>query len=263
LTKSSLDKNGSPDRFGYEWGNYGSLEELYEEQFLRWIPFLRPHHWPSQTFLDVGCGMGRNSYWPLKYGAKAGVGVDIDDRTLASARSTLAVFPNFSAYFKSAYDLGYENQFDIAFSIGVIHHLEDPDLAISNMVRATKPGGRVIIWVYGHENNEWIVKYFNPFRNTLFSKMPISLVHHLSLYPSIFLYYFLRSRNFKSRYLNLLKKFKFTHLRSIVFDQMLPVIANYWTYDEVYALMRNAGLQNIEVQNVNDMSWSAVGYKQS
>ena len=44
------------------------------------------------TFLDVGCGMGRNSYWPMAYGAASGLAIDIDDRSLAAARQTLASF---------------------------------------------------------------------------------------------------------------------------------------------------------------------------
>ena len=71
---------------------------------------------------------------------------------------------------------------DIVFSIGVIHHLEFPEKALKKMVKATKPGGKVIIWVYGLENNKWIVYFFNPLRKILFSKLPISITHHLSLY---------------------------------------------------------------------------------
>jgi hypothetical protein len=118
-----------------------------------------------------------------------------------------------------------------------------------------------MIWVYGYENNEWIVNIFNPFRTALFSRLPVALVHHLSLYPTLFLYPILRIFNFKSKYLNLLKKFSFRHLRSIVFDQMLPVIANYWTREQVSELMHGADLTNVEIQMVNDMSWAAIGTK--
>jgi hypothetical protein len=42
---------------------------------------------------------------------------------------------------------------------------------------------------------------------------------------------------------------------------MLPCIANYWTQEEVRALMKGAGLKNVRLQHVNDMSWAAVGEK--
>jgi hypothetical protein len=52
------------------------------------------------------------------------------------------------------------------------------------MAAAAKPGGRVLIWVYGAENNGWIVNLLTPLRQALFSRLPIGFVHHLSLYPS-------------------------------------------------------------------------------
>ena len=42
---------------------------------------------------------------------------------------------------------------------------------------------------------------------------------------------------------------------------MLPRIANYWRRDEVEALMQQAGLQDIQLQWVNEVSWTAIGTK--
>src|SRR5947207_11877948 len=100
------DQAGSPDRFGYEWGAYGDLLPEYEEQFRRWTVHLQPADWRGLTFLDVGCGMGRNSYWPMTYGAAGGLAIDVDDRSLAAARHTLARFPNVRVEQRSAYEIG-------------------------------------------------------------------------------------------------------------------------------------------------------------
>ena len=86
-------RGGSPDRFGYEWDKYPQMRAAYEEQFRRWTPQLSEDDWRGKTFLDVGCGMGRNSYWPMKYGAAGGVAIDIDERSLRAARQVLADFP--------------------------------------------------------------------------------------------------------------------------------------------------------------------------
>ena len=37
---------------------------------------------------------------------------------------------------ESVYDLPFEDRFDLAFSIGVIHHLEHPERALEKMARA-------------------------------------------------------------------------------------------------------------------------------
>ncbi len=258
---SSQDQTGSPERFGYEWGAYSELLPAYEEQFRRWTPHLAREDWAGQTFLDVGCGMGRNSYWPLSWGAADGVAADLDERSLAAARRTLGGFPAMEVVRTSAYDLPYRDRFDIVFSIGVVHHLEHPGRALSRMVQAAKPGGRVAIWVYGAENNRWLTAALNPLRRALFSRLPVGMVHHLSLYPAGLLWLLLRVGVRPISYFRLIAGFGFAHLRSIVFDQMLPRIANYWTGAEVEALMLGAGLQGVRLEWVNEMSWAAIGTK--
>jgi ubiquinone/menaquinone biosynthesis C-methylase UbiE len=59
---------------------------------------------------------------------------------LAAARANLRPFPTIEVTKSSAYELPWRDELDIAFSIGVIHHLEFPKRALEAMVRATKPG---------------------------------------------------------------------------------------------------------------------------
>ena len=127
--------------------------------------------------------------------------------------------------------------------------------------RATRPGGSVLIWVYGLENNRWIAYLLSPLRKALFSRLPIALVHHLSLYPSCILWLLLRLGVQPIEYFRLLRTFDFPHLRSIVFDQMLPKIAHYWSRSDVEKLMRGAGLTDIRLIWVNEMSWTAIVVK--
>jgi SAM-dependent methyltransferase len=258
-TGADTDHSGSPDRFGYEWAEYTELRPVYEEQFKRWTALIKPEEWRGLRFIDVGCGMGRNSHWPMTYGASGGVSIDVDDRSLASARRTLADWPNVEIRKMSGYEIAFDGAFDIAFSIGVIHHLARPLDALKQMVKAVKPGGRVMIWVYGYENNEWIVRYFDPLRKLLFARLPIGLTHFLSLFPTVLLWLLLRLGFGRLEYFNLLRRTTFRQLRSIVFDQMLPRIANYWKREEVERLLRDAGLTDVRVAPVNDMSWTAVG----
>jgi SAM-dependent methyltransferase len=252
---------GSPDRFGYEWHNYAELRPEYEEQFRRWTAHLKPEDWRGLAFLDVGCGMGRNSYWPMTYGAARGLAIDVDDRSLAAARRTLAAFADMRVEERSAYEIGCEDEFDLVFSIGVVHHLEHPELALANMVKAAKPGGRVLIWVYGLENNRWVVALLDPLRKALFAQLPVGFVHHLALYPTMLLWLLLRFGFGGIAYFRLLRQFSLRHLRSIVFDQMLPKIAHYWPRETVERMMREQDLRDVRMIWVNEMSWSAIGTK--
>jgi SAM-dependent methyltransferase len=258
---AAADAAGSPARFGYEWHVYAEMRPEYEEQFRRWSVHLSPQDWHGKWFLDVGCGMGRNSVWPMRYGATGGVAIDVDQRSLAAARRTLAPFPSVEVREQSAYAIADRDRFDIVFSIGVIHHLASPEKALAAMTAAAKPGGKVLIWVYGLENNRWIVYLLTPLRKLLFSRLPIGVVHHLSLYPALALWLALRLGLDSLEYFRLLRRFSLRHLRSIVFDQMLPKIAHYWPKEAVEALMRNAGLDEVKLAWVNEMSWSAIGTK--
>jgi SAM-dependent methyltransferase len=259
--KDSALVAGSPDRFGYEWHNYSELRPEYEEQFRRWTVHLTPADWRGLTFLDVGCGMGRNSYWPMTYGAAGGLAIDVDDRSLAAARQTLARFPSVRVEKRSAYEIGCRNEFDVVFSIGVIHHLQNPEQALAGMVRAARPGGRILIWVYGLENNQWIVSFADPLRKALFSRLPVGLVHHLAIYPTAILWLLLRMGFGRISYFRLLRGFSFRHLRSIVFDQMLPKIAHYWPRATVERMMLDQGLLDVQLTWVNEISWCAIGTK--
>jgi SAM-dependent methyltransferase len=259
---SELVSAGSAERFGYEWDRYSEIRPDYEEQFRGWTVHLAPEDWRGKTFLDVGCGTGRNSYWPMTYGAAGGKAIDVDAASLAVARRNLAPFPTVVVEEKSAHEIGECDRYDVVFSIGVIHHLPVPEQALAEMARAAKPGGQVLIWVYGYENNEWIVRFFDPVRKTLFSRLPIGLVHHLSIYPAAGLWIALRLGIGRSAYFRLLRRLGFAHLRSIVFDQMLPKIAHYWPRQTVEALLAGAGLGDVKIAWVNEMSWSAIGTKQ-
>lgn len=252
---------GSPERFGYSWAIFDEILPLHEEQFRRWSCGVQPEEWQGARVLDVGCGMGRNSYWAAKWGAADVVGIDVDEQSLSAARRLLASVDNARAEFGSAYDIPYRDVFDIVFSVGVIHHLDDPDRALAEMTATAKPGGKVMIWVYGYENNEWIPRYFDPVRNALFSKLPLPLVFFLSLVPTAALWLLLKLGWGKLDYHDLLRQVGFWHLRHIVFDQMIPRIAHYWRREEVESLMNQAGLADIRLEWVNQMSWMAVGRK--
>jgi SAM-dependent methyltransferase len=251
---------GSPERFGYSWDHYAEVLPQHEEQFLRWTA-LEKGFWQGLRFVDGGCGIGRNSYWPMTYGAAGGLAVDVDDRTLGAARRNLATFPGIEVRKQSIYEIAEADTFDIAFSIGVVHHLSDPDAAVARLARATKPGGHVLVWLYGRENNGWIVHLFNPLRHALFSRLPLRLVHVLSWPLTALLWCLLRLGFPPGAYYRLIRRFSFDHLRAIVFDHMIPRIAHYYTRAEAEGLLARAGLEDIRTTWVNENSWSVIGRK--
>ena len=255
------NRHGSSDRFGYSWTIFSDILPEHREQFVRWTAALPREAWKNAYFLDAGCGAGRNSHWAMTEGAAAGIACDVDERTLAAARQNLKVFSTIEVRHQSIYDIAERNRFDIAFSIGVIHHLAEPEAALRRLVQAVRPGGYVLIWVYGRENMSWLLRIFDPLRRIFFSRLPLRLVYHLSLFPTLVLWLALRWGLGSLEYYRLLRHFPFENLRVIVFDQMIPRISNYWPKATVEALCRDAGLEDIRLVHTNNMSWSASGRK--
>ncbi len=250
-------KLGSPERFGYAWNIANNISDVSEQQFLRWTKVIKNReYWKDKEIFEIGCGIGRNIYWPMNYKAKKALGIDLDDRTLKAAKKNLSGIKNIIIKKQSAYDISYKNKFDVVFSIGVIHHLEYPDIAIKKMVNSLKPGGDIIIWVYGYENMEYYVKILNPIRKIFFSKAPLKLVRLLSFIPSFLLLLIIKTNIIKIEYINFLKKMSFKEIQEIVFDQMIPQTAKYYKKEEALELLNNKYLTNITIEWVNECSWS-------
>ncbi len=252
----------SEQRFGYEWNKYSWMTKDYECQFRNWTHSLTVTDWEGKKVLDVGCGMGRNSYWLMHYGAASVTAFDHDERSVACAKEVLSDFENAEVMYKSVYDIDWKNQYDIVFSIGVIHHLKNPKHALARMVDALKPKGQILIWVYSFEGNEWIVRFVDPVRIHLTSKLPLPLVHFLSYFCSVPLYIFIKLFKGHGVYLKQLSSFDFWHIHSIVFDQLIPEVAHYWNKDEVMSLVEGLPLNDVSVEHTPEgTGWILHGTK--
>lgn len=258
-SNSNINK-GTQHQFGYQWNIYREILPIYKEQFCRWISPIDLSFFKDKTIMDAGCGVGRNSYWPLLEGAKSCYAFDYDQRTVEVAKHNLQQFKNCSVEFSSIYDIGFENNFDVVMCIGVIHHLPDPRKAIENLVRAVKPNGTLILWVYAYEGNERYLKWVNPVRKTITSRLSPSITRLISKLLTVLLKIQLVFPQ-KKPYMQLLQKMSFRHIESIVFDQLLPTIAHYWKKEEVLQLMADLPLKNLQLQHANGMSWTIIGEK--
>lgn len=248
------------NRFGFEWSRYPRIVPLYEKQFLCWVAPLNPGDFKGKSVLDAGCGTGRNSWWPLQYGASRVAAFDVDPRTVEVARSNLSSDSRAEVFQRSIYDLQFKDEFDVAYSIGVIHHLADPHLAVERMVQAVRPGGTILLWVYGKDGYAWAKVLVNRLR-TITSRMPLPLLNMLTYPISLMVFLYIKMIPHRHPYLKLLRPSAFWHVHSIIFDQLLPEIANYWTADEAKALFAGLPVEDVVAHECNAGSWTVIARK--
>lgn len=106
---------------------------------------------PGHKLLDVGCGPGIDTINLSQAVGSAGevVGVDHDATMIAEAneRSTQAGVETFVRHQKGdAYSLDFQSGwFDACRSERLFMHLLQPHLALEEMIRVTKSGGRIVV----------------------------------------------------------------------------------------------------------------------
>ena len=105
--------------------------------------------WADSEVLEVGCGIGTDGAAFARAGARY-TGVDASPTALELAREkfTLEDLPGTFVH-ASAVRLPFADAtFDLVYSHGVIHHIEETDVAIAEFHRVLRPGGTALVMVY-------------------------------------------------------------------------------------------------------------------
>jgi SAM-dependent methyltransferase len=142
------------ESFGYQWTQFSEMVIDFRENFLNYIRPLDESFFPGKLGLDLGCGFGRHIYNAATFGAEM-IGVDISE-AIDSTRANTSHLPNVHLVQADVYHLPIrEGVLDFAYSIGVLHHLPDPEAAFRRLVPLVKPGGSVFVWVYSKSRSFW------------------------------------------------------------------------------------------------------------
>ena len=136
------DVQRTSDNFGWQWLEFSTLhptEDLYQSQFLDWIYPIQPDYFTDKVVLDAGCGMGRFALASAEFGAKDVLAIDVSEAVEAAYANTRHM-PNVHVIQADIYNLPFKQPLDFAFSIGVLHHLPNPEGGFRALVRAPEAG---------------------------------------------------------------------------------------------------------------------------
>ena len=97
----------------------------------------------TESVLDSGCGTGALAYALAPHVAEV-VGVDVNAEYLEAARANAPENVRFVEGDATSLPFGY-GEFDIAACYRVLHHVRRAELAVSELARVTRIGGRVFV----------------------------------------------------------------------------------------------------------------------
>jgi SAM-dependent methyltransferase len=252
--------------FGFEWTRYRELADRYQRQFLDWIRPVEPAQFRDALVLEGGCGKGRHTAVAASFGARAVVAVDLSHAVDAAYANTRHL-PNAHIIQADLKNAPVRRCFDYAFSVGVLHHLPEPEQGFRSLVAKVRPGGAVSAWVYGREGNGWIVHVVSPLRERFTSRLPHVVLDLISAGITVplfvttkLLYRPVRGRAWARRlpygpYLSYISQFPFREQRSIVFDHLVAPVAHYISSDEFAGWFQRAGLEQVHIESHNANSW--------
>ncbi len=252
------------DRFGTEWKIFDHRADYFEQQFLDWVAPLKPRDFADKVVLEGGCGKGRHTQLIARWGCKAIVAIDLGDAVDVAFQATRHL-SNVHVVQADMTRPPTPRAFDLAFSVGVLHHLPVPLDGFRALHSRIVKGGRVSIWVYGYEHNEWIVRFVNPLRRSVTSKIPERSLYWASLPPAAMLSVALRFYRWKTlakrlpygAYLNYISRFPLREVHHIMFDQLVTPVAFYLREGEVRSWFDTDELSDVSMEWHNENSWRA------
>lgn len=267
---SSTDMN-TGERFAEAWREFSRLDKRYKQQFFDWIFPVDPDYLQDKMVLEAGVGKGRHAQIVAESGAKMVFGIDIGN-AVDVAYENVGQLPKLHLIQADIRKLPFNNIFDFAFSVGVLHHMDDPQAGFSSVVDCLRRDGSLCIWVYGKENNWWITNMVSPLREAFTSNLPVEVLKLISttLSVPVFLgskavarpYSKLRKvagflpEFFYESYLSYIASFDFTEINHIVFDHLTAPVAYYIPKRDVLNWFQDAGFSSPLVRWHNKNSWT-------
>jgi SAM-dependent methyltransferase len=263
---SERPQGSSVEDFSDQWVHYKQQAGRYasEEMLADYLdPLLDLRSLAGADVCEVGCGNGR-FLRHLAARAKSVTGIEPSEAYRNSIEYTRDL-PNVRVVHSDVYDVTIENAFDYVFCLGVLHHTPDPAETVRRIRRMTKPSGKAVIWTYGREGNGLYLLLARCLRvfTTRMSHRALERFSSVLLYPLKAYIALCRTLPLPMRgYMRrVLATYDDYTLRLTIYDQLNPSIAGYWSREELAAILRAGGFDDVAYHHRHGYSWTALARK--
>lgn len=259
--------------FGYEWQAFSEMLPDYESNFRWYFERFPIDSFAGKRILDAGCGTGRHTFHMARSNAGEVVAMDFSQAIEVAARNNRE---NPNTHFVQA-DIYHPpfppDSFDFIYSLGVLHHLPDPEKGFRTLLPLLREGNYLNIYLY------WNLEGEAAWRRTALSvvtkarrvttRLPHTLLKKLSwliaagfqvalVLPSRALAHFERTRSLADRVpLGHYRKYSFRVLYTDQFDRFSAPLENRYSRAEVAGWFERAGLDDVVV--LGGAGWRASG----
>jgi len=250
--------------FGEQWTRHPENAGVYASDDMLadlCAPLLDPAELRGLSVADVGSGAGRTAIMLARRGAKV-TAIEPSSAFDVLQRNTAGL--DIRCLRLRGEEIPADG-FDLVTSFGVIHHIPDPAPTMRAIFDSLRPGGRVLIWVYGREGNGLYLSIFGPLR-AITTRLPHRVLSGLcwllggiaSAYGCVAERLPLPMANYFRR---VFMQMPADVRRLIIYDQLNPAWAKYYRREEVEQLLADAGFSDIRLHHRHGYSWTAIGTK--
>jgi SAM-dependent methyltransferase len=237
--------------FGYQWNRFSEVQidslsgSRVSEETLDGTSGWKEVDYSGSLVLDAGVGAGRFAEIAARRGATV-FGIDLTN-AVDAAFATLGRHENVHLCQADIFAMPFRDAtFDLAYSIGVLHHTPDPPAAFARVAATVKPGGGFAVYLYASYGAS---RRFSDAIRVVTTRLPLPVMLGLSALavPAYYVYRIPVLRGVLNTIcpINMNPDWRWRWLDT--FDWYTPKYQFKYRYPEVFRWFRETGFVDVQV----------------
>jgi SAM-dependent methyltransferase len=265
-------RRAAPERtirdFGEQWSHYAENEGFYGSLDLLqdvFGPLLQISDLRGLRAADVGSGTGRIARMLLEGGAEHVIALEPSSAIEILRRNLRSYGGRVEAMQATGDRLPAGLGLDLVISYGVIQFIPDPGPTLRAAREALRPGGRLVIWVYGREGLGPYLLAVRALRGVT-TRLPHSLLSALCSALNLGLDAYIPLCRIlplplRSYALGTLARLERSQRKLVIYDQLNPSYVRFYTGDEIRAAVAAAGFSDVRLHHRRGYSWTVLAHR--